>query len=268
MKKVEEGAYKRIPFEILSHVTDFCENNDIRYSLYHGTLLGAIRHKGYIPWDDDIDIVMPRKDYEKFRKDYNSDKYPLIDLLSDDHYPIGVSKVYDPKTFYYFHNIFKRDIGLFIDVFVLDNVPDCIRTRNKWLRKILWLKRLNTWKNTKLHEFLQSSINWKWKVVIVLSRLLPISSHFLHIKIDALMRKYESTECNFIGCPIDIRSHNNAFVCPKSYFEDYVKIDFENNKFMATSHYDEVLQILYGDYMRLPPEHERVGKHGLTAYYK
>lgn len=267
MKEIEEEAYKRIPLEILKHISDFCREHNITYSLHYGSLLGAVRHKGYIPWDDDIDIVMPRKDYEIFRHIYHSERYPLVDLLNDMHYSIGVAKVYDSQTFYY-HNTFRRDIGLFIDVFVLDNIPDDQHIRKRWLGQIQLFKELNSWRNTRFQEIIDYQCSWKRKIRILLYKCMPISSSFIHKRLEKLMRKYESIDCEYVGCPIDIRGTCNTFLFRKELFQDYVELPFEKDKFMATAKHDEVLRILYGDYMQLPPENERVGKHGIKAYYK
>ena len=137
MKKVEEEAYKRIPLEIMEDVAKFCDKNCINYSLAYGSLLGAIRHKGYIPWDDDIDIYMLRKDYEIFRSKYCSHKYKLIDLSTNSSYPICVSKVYDPSTQYYYKSRIKREWGLFIDIFILDNIPDDEVVRKQWFYAVI-----------------------------------------------------------------------------------------------------------------------------------
>lgn len=272
MIELEPEAYKRIPLEILLDVANFCIKNNIRYSLAYGTLLGAIRHKGYIPWDDDIDIVIPRQDYELFRKIYKSDKYHLVDLLSDKKYNVGVAKICDPSTVYFFKKHFKREIGLFIDVFVIDNIPSSDHERGKWLMELKMLKLYNLLNNTKLKEYLTSSYGWKMKTLAILSKSLPIPSSWVHHKIEKLMRKYENKDCKYVGCPIDIRIDKNkklfVYLYPKEYFEKFIDVEFENHFFKATAYYDKVLKILYGNYMELPPIEDRKGKHNLIAYYK
>lgn len=266
MKEVEIEGYKRIPLEILLNVTDFCDKNNIRYSLAYGTLLGAIRHKGYIPWDDDIDIVMPRQDYELFRKLYRSYKYPLIDLLLDDHYPSKVAKVYDASTVIYFQKTAKRKYGLFIDVFVLDNLPNDVTERDIWVKSIRKLQMINAFKNTNLNHFWSKS-SFTRKLKILAAKLSLVSSKSVHKRIEKLFQKYNDSECEKLGCLMDIRNYK-TFAFPNYYFSKLIDVEFEGYNFKATAYYDEILRIVYGDYMVLPPESARVAKHDLRAYYK
>ncbi len=262
MRLVEKEAYKRIPLEILLSVTKFCDENKIKYSLAYGTLLGAVRHKGYIPWDDDIDIYMPRADYEKFRSMYLSQRYPLVDLMSDVHYPIGIAKVYDSTTIYYYKKHIRRNIGLFIDVFVIDNIPSDVEERKKWLKKIAFYKFYNSIRNASLTELL-ASYGWKRNLKICFFKLLPIPSYYVHKKLEDLFRQYNNKECEYVGTATDTRD----YVFKREYFDSYIDVEFENHKFKIISSYHDVLSILYGDYMSLPPEKDRKSKHDLIAYY-
>lgn len=266
-QEVEIDAYKRIPLEILKHVTEFCKENNIIYSLAYGTLLGAVRHKGYIPWDDDIDIYIPRKDYEIFRKLYHSEKYPFIDLMTDNKYPIGIAKVYDNDTYYYYHNM-KRKMGLYIDIFVLDNFPNDESEQKKWLKKISAYRFWNTAINTPFTHIWKGIKGLKRKIHLSIIKIIPISPSYIHLKLEKLFRKYESINCECVGSAIDVRRNYKTFVFPKYFFEHFIELEFEGSKFMATKYYDEALTILYGDYMQLPPEEKRIPKHGLKAYYK
>lgn len=263
MKEVEKEAYKRIPLEILLVVANFCEENGIRYSLAYGTLLGAIRHKGYIPWDDDIDIYMPRADYEKFKKIYISDRYPLVDLLTDIHYPIGIAKVYDNSTIYYYKGKIQRKIGLFVDIFVIDNAPSNIKERKKWLSKIAFLKFYNSIRNAKLCDLL-ATYSWKRNLKICLYKLIPLPSYYVHIKLEKLFQKYNDSKSKYVGSATDTRD----YLFERDVFNNYIETEFEGHKFKIISDYHQVLTTLYGDYMSLPPEKDRKSKHDLIAYYK
>lgn len=262
MKEVEIDAYKRIPLEIMSEVAEFCEYNKINYSLAYGSLLGAVRHKGYIPWDDDIDIYMLREDYEKFRKMFNSPQYKIIDIRSNSNYPICVSKVYDIRTFYYFKNRIKRGWGLFIDIFVLDNIPDDNVERNKWFKKIDDLKELNSLKNSDFCGMWFTN-GYRRRLKMLISRLIPVSSAYIHRKIEELSIKYNGLSTKFIASSIK-KDH----LYRREWFDNYEMLEFEGRKFKVSKCYDQILKTLYGDYMQLPPEEQRVPKHNMKAYYK
>lgn len=266
MKQVEESAYKRIPLEILIEFSEFCETNNLCYSLAYGTLLGSVRHKGYIPWDDDIDVFMPRNDYDRFRKIYNSNKYVLKDLMTDNHYPVGVAKLCDTKTIYYYKKTAKRDFGLFIDIFVLDDIPSDNNVRRKWLKDIRRLLDYNRKRNTCFIHTWMNSKGVKKKVKLIISKMLPISSSHIHRRIDLLLSKYRNCGSGLVGSPVDIR-RGDTFLYPKHYFQKYIEKEFEGRMFKVSASYEDILKIIYGDYMTLPPISEQVPKHDLIAYY-
>ena len=265
LKEIEKEAYKRIPFEILLYVADFCEKNQIRYSLAYGTLLGAIRHKGFIPWDDDIDIIMPRSDFERFKSLYHSDRYPLSDISINENHATAMAKVYDSKTV--FHNKWmKRDYGLFIDVFVVDNFPSEEIERIKWQKRIRNLITINNMKNICLSDILHSNLSFLSIMKKLLLKALPVRKKNIQKEIVELSQKYNKLNTKFVGITM---SQDNPFdLYPSDFFEKYIDIEFENHSFKAIRQYDTWLRICYGDYMQLPPVEKRVGKHGIKAFYK
>ena len=267
MKEVESGAYKRIPLEILIEFANYCENNSLNYSLAYGTLLGAVRHKGYIPWDDDIDVFMPRKDYEVFRETYISEKYELKDLRNDKHYPVGVAKLCDKKTEYYYLKTAKRNFGLFIDIFVLDKAPVDLKERQRWLKQTKNLQNWNRLINTNYSHYFYHA-NVKMKIKALLAKCMYPFSIQIHTKLEKLYRMYNDCDGNIFCSPSDIRKGMKTFCYPDYYFQQYEKMEFENHLFNVTAYYKEVLTTIYGDYMKLPPEEERVPKHDMVAYYK
>ena len=265
MKEIEQEAYKRIPLEILIHFADFCEKNNLRYSLAYGTLLGAVRHKGFIPWDDDIDVIMPRADYERFKAIYHSDRYPFSDMTINKHHPTPMGKVYDSQTFFYSNRI-RRSYGLFIDVFTVDNFPTDIKERLRWQKLTRILILVNYVKNASLKGMLYTRKSFLGKLKIVLYKMLPVTKTFVKKNLFRLMQKYDASSTGLVG--ITMSCDNPFDTYPTNMFEEYVNLEFEGRAFKAIRQYDKWLTICYGDYMQLPPVEKRVGKHRITAYYK
>lgn len=265
LREIEKEAYKRIPFEILIHFADFCEKNNIRYSLAYGTLLGAIRHKGFIPWDDDIDVIMPRADYERFKAIYHSERYPFSDMTINKHHPTAMGKIYDSQTFFYFNRV-KRNYGLFVDVFVVDNFPTDEKERLAWQNRTRFLIHLNTVKQADLNGILHSRKTLQGKARILWYRLLPITKSYIQKKLPVLSQKYDGSPTGLVG--ITMSCDNPFDTYPANFFEEYVDVEFEGRTFKAIRQYDKWLRICYGDYMQLPPVEKRIGRHRITAYYK
>jgi lipopolysaccharide cholinephosphotransferase len=138
MRTITQDELKSIQLDLLQKTADFCEANGIRYFLCGGTLLGAIRHKGYIPWDDDIDIVMPRPDYERFCKTFNQPDsvYKVKSLLTHPDYACAFAKVYDNRTMLKELHYKGVHFGVYIDVLPVDGVKDSAQ-----IKKIMFLHK-------------------------------------------------------------------------------------------------------------------------------
>ena len=133
---------QRVSLDILKDVHAFCISNGINYSLAYGTMLGAVRHKGFIPWDDDIDIIMPRPDYERFKKSFKSSKGNV--LVTEDESYIAFSRVCDTQRTMTGKSLWpwsKKELGLWIDIFPLDAVEN---DKQKFHDKIQRLESLST----------------------------------------------------------------------------------------------------------------------------
>lgn len=266
MKRISIEELKKIQLNILNIVDSFCKNNDINYWIDSGTLLGAIRHKGYIPWDDDIDIGMLRKDYDKFMNCFNKKnsryKFYSIENKNDFYYAHG--KVLDTNTILYEPD---EDTGLKlsvnIDVFVYDNAPD----DDKIVKKMYWKRTFyQKMRNVQLFRHAFRKENLLKKVLrFILNRcfkLIP-KSYFLK-RIIENSKKFSKFETKRVGN----FTATSVFVCDKSVFNSFIYKEFEEKQYPVPVGYDIWLKSMYGDYMQLPPEEKRISQHKFVAYYK
>lgn len=269
MQYISIDELKRIELEILKAFAQYCEKNDLRYFLYAGTLLGAVRHKGFIPWDDDIDVVMPRRDYERFLLLSQEEK--IASNLDIETYRISKSsicpfiKVEDNRTDGHEENLPDTfHTGVWIDVFPLDGLPNKIAGQKKHIRQLSRLVKqldLCTRKYIPCREPLHHL-----KRYIIKKLYSKIDYHEVDCKIEALAMKYDYETCEYIGNTCFAGGMNE--VISKQGFEPAVELEFEGLKFKAPGNYHDYLTRLYGDYMKLPPEKDRVRKHDYQCWWK
>lgn len=253
---------KKIQIEILKDIDLFCKNNDLKYTLLGGSLLGAVRHKGYIPWDDDIDIGMVREDYEKFIHSYLSSSFAII-RPGDIDYFYPFTKVYAKDTILIEKDSKKTGkFGVYVDVFPIDYVPNDEKKRNKYFKKINRYKNIVAIKNTRLK---------KERLFLKNMFLCILKICFCSVKIEKLvlkMDKYAKSvkESDYMANSIwgyGYRETTNSTV-----FCKYILSDFENQKFSIVEKSDEWLTNVFGDYMKLPPIEKRISNHSFDAFYK
>ena len=268
MKKIKTEELKRIQMEILEYLDSFCKKNNIQYWLDCGTLLGAIRHKGYIPWDDDIDVGMLREDYNKFislSSSFNdNEKYIFKCYEIDKNWKYQIGKILDNSTVLYEpdekHGI-KTAVN--IDIFVHDNAP----SNDKELRKMydkrdLYIK-LNKCQNIKrFYTEEKQKYNFIRYPIYYFFKIFP-KNYFVKKLIDNSM-KLKDKNTGYVGFFMGIAKTR----CPISVFKSFVSADFEGKKFPIPKEYDKWLKKLYGDYMKLPPVEKQKTHHNFVAYYK
>lgn len=265
LKEIQECELK-----ILEHVDKFCRENDIKYSLTGGTLLGAIRHKGFIPWDDDIDIVMLREDYEKFLNLYKDSEFVLFTPFKQNDYYLSYSKIVYNKTL--LKRDFLKDIcnyGVSMDIFPLDSIDykKCLTKINlKILKYIMKLHALSNYKYFPKYKigfergFKYLIGNWALKVcqIIGYNKFIILENKLIERLID-----YNGNEIiNFYG------SYDKKEILSKSYYDKFIYKNFGRNKFIVPVKYDKILFQLYGDYWKLPPIEKRVTHHRYKVYWK
>lgn len=260
---------QKVCTDILFDVHDFCVKHNIKYSLAYGTLIGALRHKGFIPWDDDVDIVMPRKDFDRFCKEYKSEKgFKVLDPNSSESL-ITFGRVYDINSTRCETIVpwSAFETGVWVDVFPLDGVED---DYNVFLKRIKRMRSTATrimMKRTTREGF-WSTKSPRRKCTWVIKTLLTAKYRVDELKWAYLneMQRYDFDTANYfgqLGCYDDCthKEHN-----PKSDFTHLVEVDFEGRKLLAMNGYDNILRRYYGDYMQLPPLNQQKPK--IVKYLK
>ncbi len=259
MIKVEGKLLKKLQeseLELMLEVDRVARKNNIRYSLDGGTLLGAVRHGGFIPWDDDADVMMTRDEYDKFysacEKDLNKDKYFLQEFRTDENYRWGYSKLRKNGT------VFLREgqehvkchQGVCIDIFIFDNVPDGMLQRRFHLLSCFLIRK-------GLY-----SIVGKYGAKSLISKLAYwflslFPRQFWVNSIERLTKKNADKTTELMSHYTYPNRKEVLYGLQSHYWDEYVDIDYEGHKLMAIKEYKRYLMDLFDDYMKLPPEDER-----------
>lgn len=257
---------KGLSIQILHEVDDFCVKNNIKYSLAYGTLIGAIRHKGFIPWDDDVDIMMLRSDYERFVGLFNHDATQMFSVASyetDDNFRFPMAKVSCNVTT-------NEELGLdrygyAIDVFPIDKFPASENELRKVIKKKNWYWNLMALKTMKWNKTRSLGKNLIMSASKAFVNFIPYS--LIHKMMRRDVYKYEQLQSNYLlGCLYTPYGERDIF--PKGFFDTYIPVVYENCSFPVIKEYDKYLTSVYGDYMRLPPEEKRVTHHSFNAFWK
>lgn len=244
--------YRKILLIVLEDINHFCQENSIKYYLDSGTLLGAVRHKGFIPWDDDIDLIMPREDYERFIKEYKSDKCTLLSYHNCKDYFYPFAKVnYNHTVVIELIVPHIEGLGVNIDIFPLDGMPNQIVFRRFHQDLLMFLNKLRALivKVKKISPaFLQFLLRWRWLVK----------------QIDQLGKKYSIENSLFCGNITATTVRHKEI--PISVFDKTTIIEFEGKNYPVPIDYDKYLTVLYGNYMKLPPKEKQIVNHKIEAY--
>ena len=270
MKEITSEEQKEILIEMLKYVDEICRKNNINYFLSGGTLLGAIRHKGFIPWDDDVDIYVP---YQEYRK--------LIDIMKQDS-KCNVHNPYDNEDYYYFftkitdkrtiliENNFKRikDMGVFLDIFPIYHLPNSDEEYSDLFKKMKKLeKQYFRFYGFEKYYYNKNKIRSIAKSIVFFPQFLFKRKYIKNknLLLD-LIEKNDAIQTNFIGNSISPSTYRHRFNA--EVFNNKIEVEFERMKVYAPAGYEEYLTKCYGDYMQLPPESQRNTEHHFKAYWK
>jgi len=265
MNRISIEDSKKIQLDILSTIDYFCSVNNIHYSLSCGSLLGAVRHSGFIPWDDDLDICMLREDYQRFISVFPTlvdNKYKLACFERTPKWHLGYAKVYDCRTMCVDNYAHIVPIGIGVDLFPMDVVPD---SEEQWLafRKKLAFKRNRI--STKIIKTNHLSLPKKLHIISQKLLLLPFSlSTCVSDYINTASLYNNSNYSRIFECVLGISSKSPF---PKSLFNEIIDWKFEDRTFKGYKDASVYLTATFGDYMRLPPEEKRIPKHNYSQYW-
>ncbi|MCQ2440626.1 MAG: LicD family protein [Clostridia bacterium] len=245
--------------EIMDEIHRICLYNDIHYYIIGGTCIGAVRHKGFIPWDPDIDIGMLRNDYDRFKeickKDLSS-KFKYYDYIEKENYnrlhAIVSMKNTKLITFCDKYNKFEN-LGIYVDVLPLDNAPNDIKERKRHQKIIHRCKKKI---NIKIATVYTSNVLKKAIKKLRSFLFFGYSLTRLNEIFDKCMRKYDNVETNYL-CAMAGRYSYSKECVPKDYFGTPVLTEFEGRKYYAPAKTDEYLTHIYGDYMKIPSKEEQ-----------
>lgn len=266
MRELSLKENKQYQLEILKDVAKFCDETGLRYYIAYGTLIGAVRHKGFIPWDDDIDLQMPRPDYDKFIGTYKSDIYKVI-VPCDEMSKHSVVKVIDTRTVKCETGVKYQpgeEHGIDIDIFPMDGQPECEKEFKEYYKNKQSLLR-------KFHyticDFKQYSTKAKIACFIPYIYSNLISRKGIMKRLHKVNKKFDYDSTRYVGATDSLyNSINNRH--PREWYNDTVCLEFEGCEFKAPVGYDAILRQMYGDYMTLPPEEKQTTHHSNKVYLK
>lgn len=260
------GKIKALEIDILKKFDEFCTEHDLKYCLTGGSLLGAVRHGGFIPWDDDVDISMFRPDYDRlielsakmpsdcklFSRELNPNHSRLYGRICNTDY-VSVDSYYDESLSGYFG----------IDIFPLEAVPSGPREYAKFSKKIRLLRRMFIFANSALFKgksFLRAYI--LKPLPIIICKIIGADRIYKAFMKEVRSRDYDSAEC--IALVTGQYTEHERY--PKDKYYDLIRIGFEGLNLPAIRSYDPYLKLLYGDYMKYPPKEQQIPHHSFKLY--
>lgn len=249
---------KDVELLILKDFIKICDENNLDYYLFFGTEIGAVRHQGFIPWDDDIDVVLFREDYEKFLKimeKMDCEKYTVYDIRYNEQYFFQFGRLSLNGTYWaeYWDNQVNFKMGIHIDLFILDKVPNNKFKRLLYMRRCLLLCKLCSISSIKIEEC-SALINTIVNSLHFLFNKIGLTPKYYQKKLLKLFRKYENRDCEYYA---DLTMNEQPYFKIED-FKPAKLVKFEDILAKIPNNQEATLGQIFGDYMQLPPEEERV----------
>ena len=265
MKFLELSEIHQVTIGVVKKIIDICKNQNIKYFVMYGSLIGAVRHKGFIPWDDDFDIIMLRPEYERFINYCYTHKeelkpYQLINRYTNENYPFNISRFCDCR-----YEMIRDDgeenagMGIFVDIYPFDGLGNNpMSMMDKFILKKFFLitclnyatiQKINT-KNDGVLKSACKRLIWGICHAIGKKRWLRLLVKFRNT--------YDINESKYVGCVV---WDQGLFIFEKDWFNNPIMMEFEGMKVAVPDKYHEILSIVYGNYMELPTPDKRIPSH-------
>lgn len=274
MKQITLKDLQGVLLDMMKDIHSFCMENNINYSLAYGSLIGAVRHKGFIPWDDDIDIWMTRPDYDRFSATYKSKKGYIMKSVNDIDCYTNFTRVYDVEKTLLVSPAMpcKGEIGAWIDVLPIDavsdneilRIKDYLEFKNCADRIMTMRGNLAKIKNGSLVDKFSHSI--KYYVKCMMWGCISTMHKRLQVKMQSC--SFGETKYCSNWCCLDALNKGEMEILFTKDFEKFELTSFEDTEFLISSQYDRILSTIYGDYMQLPPIEKRGVRHQSHKIYE
>lgn len=268
VKKLDISDIHSITLDLMDMVHNICETNGLTYYIAYGSLIGAIRHNGFIPWDDDFDIWMMRDDYEKFIdivRNHNNPRYRIATRADDENYPYGIARFYD-ANYQFFHTTLKNqfNLGVFIDIYPLDSCSSSYSDIKHILNKI---QRINYCYSIYQYKF---SLSNKIRTVIKLPihyLLRMVYGKTYNKRVDERILRIIYSENDKLAENVCVYWEPSEFCYyNRSLFSEKQLHQFEDRYYWIPKEYDTILSLQYGDYMTMPPVDKRCPTHDYEIF--
>lgn len=262
-RQLNEEEIKEIELGVMDYIHNLCEKENINYSLAYGTLLGAVRHKGYIPWDDDVDISLKRDEYDKLYQAVLRDNDPIYKVASwenDSRYPYPFYRVYDARTVYE-NNYIENDIdlGICVDVFPFDYYADV----NKEMVKLDTYRRLSVYTLYGIHSKSAGLKNIVRYLLVLVFRLTRVKTWNKKMNLLSMQAK-DSDSIDYL-----MENKRTSTKFDKTLLDKVIDGPFEDRTYKIPEASHQILSAIYGDdFMEIPPVEKRVKHDDFIAYIK
>ncbi|MBR7071247.1 MAG: LicD family protein [Clostridia bacterium] len=270
LSPVTPAEIKTIAFDILKYFRSVCEENHIPYSLAYGTLLGAVRHSGFIPWDDDVDVFLLRRDYDRFLQAVQQRPHPRFQLFTAQSHPdffYAYAKLIDTDTVMKEYGVHPfSGNGVFVDIFPLDNIPSDEKGFERFTRRLRFNAALHSASVIQHLNKFQKPLRWKLSAALLMPLAKLFGTKFWLKRYDKLLHTYDGSETEYVCCLTENPSFRERI--KRTRMEHLESVLFEGEPFSCMAETEQFLIDRYGDYRKLPPVEARGLQHNFSAWHR